>query len=354
MGELREDMSGLVEPALQMLGQALAPSGLVCHELVEGTPRGESVRYSLIVLLGLLEANSNGFEPALDLRDLRGAVDRALEQHDGGPGDIGLALWVESRADSGAAAGLVRRLSGSLDSQGGLGRLEGLELAWVIIGLALATEHGVSGTEGLLRSALRQLIDGNQAASGLFRHFGSGPRRGLPNFATEIYSVLALTAARDFDDRAVPSARRAADALLKLQLPDGGWPWLYHAERGCVVERYEIYSVHQHGMAPMALLRLSEAVGDPRYAEAARAGLGWLFGENELGAIMLDLDRETSVRSIRRRRPLDRLALYSNTAATLAVGRPLSRLGHVLELNRTCRPYELGWLVEAWAGAGER
>jgi hypothetical protein len=55
------------------------------------------------------------------------------------------------------------------------------------------------------------------------------------------------------------------------------------------------------------------------------------------------------LRSIRRRRPLDRTAIYAKTAAALA-GVAVDRPARFLEVNETCRPYELGWLLEAWAG----
>ena len=53
--------------------------------------------------------------------------------------------------------------------------------------------------------------------------------------------------------------------------------------KGRIVEPYEVYSVHQHGMAPMGLLALAEATGDQRYVAAADRGLRWIYGRNELG-----------------------------------------------------------------------
>lgn len=346
---------GLVEPSLAALPRMVLPSGLTCYELVEGVeaPQGESVRYTLIVLLGLLRAQAAGLALPLDPARLRDASDAALERPEVTPGDVALRLWAESRADTGSAAALVTRLDASLRANGGLPAREGLELAWIVTGLAAIPDAGERGRE-LLAAALDQLIDANQEPSGLFRHYGdSGRRSRFPNFATEIYSVLALAvAARNGGgDRALAAARRGADRLLELQLPDGGWPWLYDAERGTVVERYEVYSVHQHGMAPMTLHELARVSGDDRYAAAAERGLPWMFGANELGVAMAPLERGMTYRSIRRRRPLDRLWLYANTALSASGAGPRAGAGRLLEVNRTCRPYELGWLVEAWADA---
>ncbi len=351
----RSQAEQLVEPALAALQRMLLPSDLFCYEVVEGDaePRGESVRYTLIVLLGLLRAQRAGRSVPIEPDRLREAVDRSLGRPETTPGDLGLCLWVESRADTGAAERLVASLDESLGARDGLAAREGLELAWIVTGLALTADASDAGRTQL-GPALDQLL-ANQTPSGLFRHFGApGFRRRFPNFATEIYSVLALTvvARLGLDDRALPAARRAADRLLELQLPDGGWPWLYQAERGEVAERYEVYSVHQHGMAPMTLFELTDVSGDERYASAARRGVPWLFGANELGEDMAPLDRGMTYRSIRRKRPLDRLWLYTNTVLAGRLARQRSGLGRVLEVNRTCRPYELGWLVEAWAEAG--
>ncbi len=139
----------------------------------------------------------------------------------------------------------------------------------------------------------------------LFRHRDSGRRARFPNFATQIYGVLALAVAareRARRRRALATARRVAGRLLELQRPDGGWPWIFDAQRGTVVEPYEIYSVHQDAMAPMALLELSEVTGDAKYRDAAIRGLDWIFGQNDLGREMLDRDAGILYRSIRRKR----------------------------------------------------
>ena len=55
-------------------------------------------------------------------------------------------------------------------------------------------------------------------------------------------------------------------------------------------------------------------------------------------------------RSIRRKMPEARLFLYANTGAAYAVRRAVLGRGRRVELNASCRPYELGWLLEAWCG----
>ena len=120
-------------------------------------------------------------------------------------------------------------------------------------------------------------------------------------------------------------------------------------ERGSVVERYEIYSVHQDAMAPMALIEMSALTGDRRYLDAAVAGLAWSHGANELGVDLFDEATGFAHRSIRRRRPWDRAAVALNSVGSRTGGRAPVDTSPV-ELNRTCRPYHLGWILEAWAG----
>jgi len=106
-------------------------------------------------------------------------------------------------------------------------------------------------------------------------------------------------------------------------------------------------------MAPMGLFELHEVTGDDRYRAAAVSGLDWIYCQNDLNVSMLDKDRRILYRSIRRQRPWDRATLFLNTATSYA-GRPLaSSWGGPLEVNRTDRPYHLGWVLEAWCGREE-
>jgi len=348
-------MRQLIELSIDGLRRMQLPSGLFCLERRRGDPQahGLSHRYSVMVVLGLLKAREAGYEQPFDLDAIRRALVERVDSPELKPGDVGLQLWLDVVAGGEDAASLVGRLERLAPFE----EQEGMEVAWIVQGLAL--EHARSGSveaKRLLEQVLGLLLGRNRGASGLFYHHGSsGLRRRLPNFATEIYSVLALsTVARlGLDGRAEAAARAAADILLQRQLPDGGWPWLYDARDGRVVEPYEVYSVHQHAMAPMGLLALTEACGDERYADAAVRGLGWIHGRNELGIDMVDEGDGMIYRSLRRSGPWDRLALYANTAGALAVRRPL--LGNRwAELNATCRPYELGWLLEAWCGREAR
>lgn len=330
----------------------LLPSGLFCFDVdtTTGAARGESVRYSLITLLGLLRRQQSGEPNGVPVDTVLAAVDRRAGL---GVGDLALRLWVDVRRGSGDAGRILAELDRRLATQP-VDELAGLEVGWWVTAAATAVAAGLPA-DGLLQSGVRVLEQRRSARTPLFRHLGSGWRGSYPNFATEIYALLALAelARHNLADRAEKWALELADTLIELRRPDGGWPWLYHAERACVVEPYEIYSVHQDAMAPMGLFALAEATNRIEYAQAALEGVAWCFGHNELGQSLVDDDAAVIHRSIRRRGPARQVNLYGNTV----LSGPLHLKPHLdvgaVEINRTCRPYHLGWILEAWSGRDE-
>jgi hypothetical protein len=349
-------VTSLIDFSLASLTTMRLEDGVFCFErrLGQASPLGRSPRYTLMVELGLLRAQAAGYAVPFDLEALDAVCWRELEAGALTPGDIGLMLWIDARRDCGSGAMLADRLDAALAGNGGLGARLGMELGWIVTGLAHHVAAGGSRTGiRLLSEALDQLLVDNRAASGLFRHFGdAGWRRRFPNFATQIYSVLALAvvARHGLDDRALPAAIATAGCLLEMQLPDGGWPWLFDVERGTVVECYEIYSVHQDAMAPMALLELWEVCRDRRFTEAVARGLAWIHGGNELRVDMVDRPSGLVLRSIRRKPGHDRLWAGAKTAASLAGLSTPGATARLTEINPTDRPYHFGWVLEAWCG----
>ena len=344
----------LIALAGEALPRMRLADGAFCWERRRGmeAPSGRSLRYTLMVLLGLLRASAHGVETGIPTEPIRDLLWSELESAELDPGDFGLYLWAGARMGSGDGALLAARLRAALQQRGGFAGREGMELGWIVTGLAHQAAIDPAHADDL-RAAIDWLLGpGRDARSGLFRQRGHGARARFPNFATQIYAVLALaTVGRlGLDERALPAARATADRLLNLQLADGGWPWIYDVRSGRVVERYEVYAVHQDAMAPMALLELFEATGDERYRAAVARGLPWIAGHNELGAGMVDREAGLVYRSIRRTAPWDRGVLIANTLSSMAVRRPALPGGRRLEINATDRPYHFGWVLEAWSG----
>jgi hypothetical protein len=345
------DIEGLVDFVDSTLPTLRLKNGLFCFDKVFGAQqlRGESIRYSILVLLGLLRQANSGARPTTDIEDLyRTIVEYPVSL---GVGDLGLLLWAEARMGSRHSADTLARLETQSRDQT-LPRLEGMEAAWFVIGTAEAVVAGLPARQ-LFDRAYGHLLTRRSPSSPLFRHTSAATARAkLPNFATEIYSLLALaeTARHGLAADAPTQARRLADTLIELRRPDAGWPWLYQADRAVVVEPYEVYSVHQDAMAPMALFALSEATGDQSYARAAVEGFQWCFGRNELGFVFYDADAHFAHRSIKRRGSAHSLNLWANTGLGGLLNLNARTGFGGVEINQTCRPYHLGWILEAWCG----
>lgn len=345
--DLIDRLVGIADRGLPTM---MLPSGLSCFDLdtVTGAPRGESVRYSLIVLLGLARRAQAGGQVSVPIAPLVEAIE--LRRSEMGAGDLALRLWAHVRLGSDRAEKALADLGshlGRLDSTSGLA---GLEIGWWVIAAALAKESGLDA-DRVLNAGVETLRQRRSRRSPLVRHLGAGWRAAYPNFATQIYSLLALAelARLDLLDEATRWALDLADLLVELRHPDHGWSWLYHTESASVVEPYEIYSVHQDGMAPMAFLTLAGVTGRKEYASAALEGIPWCFGANDLGISLVNDSAAYVNRSIRRQGWAKRANLYGNTF--LAGSRLHQRVSQgALEINETCRPYHLGWILEAFSG----
>jgi hypothetical protein len=331
-------------------------SGVFCEKIFKGDSRkyGVSIRYTIMVLLGLERARAAGLSHPFEEERIRELLLREIVNVNITPGDLGLCLWLVGRCRAEHSNELIVRLKARIEAAGGLSHLQGMEVAWIVIGLAFTAKFTRSASNKIIfQQALTELVRRQDSKTGLLYHLGTNHyRRWLPNFATQIYGVLAFATVADLglDDRVLLLAQKTADRLIDLQLPDGGWPWLFNARTGMVAEPYEIYSVHQHGMAPMAFLKLTEVSRDSRYAKAALKGLEWINGSNELRKSMVDHRECLIYRSIRRKKPFNNIALYLNAGLSFILNPKVIGWKNSTELNLTCCPYELGWLLEAWSG----
>jgi hypothetical protein len=323
------------------------------HGQWAGTGAAEAVTSTAICLIALSRGEIDGREIGMQSgRSLDALADsiRAQRYH----GAVGLALWANA-VNGGVALDVFLNRCGY--DKDGLHRLvptlTTMELAWLLSGLLHEERRGSSGAVAAADEAIAALLV-RQGRSGIFAHAGNRAplshrlRAHVATFADQIYPVQALACAAIGRNRreARDAAHRCADALLDRRGPLHQWWWHYDPRSGAVSRRYPVYSVHQHGMAPMAFMALATA-GAAEYSDRAWPGLEWLR-ENEMRQPMLDPDAGTIWRDIEPDSGAfeRRLRDVSELIGLAAEGQSdVARL----RLNRETRPYEWAWCLMAGA-----
>ena len=191
-------------------------------------------------------------------------------------GDVALLCWAAAEARHSELPQALDRLA-ELDRRAD--PLHVAAAAWIVSALVAARPH--ADVEGHLAAA-RHACWPPAARSTRMPTGGGAPwyRAHVGSFADQVYPVQALArlhASAD-DPEALAAADGVADAICAAQGEAGQWWWHYDSRIGGVVEGYPVYSVHQHAMAPMALLDLADAGGAgppgrhlPRAAVAGQA-----------------------------------------------------------------------------------
>jgi len=354
----------MVETALTGLPRMLDPdSGIFTFTVRPGGPAGRSLRYTCITLIGLTAAARMGFETRLDLERLvRGLTERRREITN--PGELGLLLWcLSDYHEEGTPAHdeIVARIPTTP------ARLRGLtstELGWLLSGLSRTALVAPGRSEVKDKAhAVYMALRENCGEAGLFCYGGRAGghlrrqlRRQLGFFDNQVYGIHGnADYYRAFaDGEALALAERCVERIMVAQGPLGQWAWHYNVRTGAVVDRYPVYSVHQHGMGPMALNAVADITGRS-HDDAIERSVAWVFGENELRRAMIDSDQGVIWRSIRRRRAHNKLIHVFKALSLTGLQRAGNRLATVvntpgqLDVDMECRPYELGWLLLAFA-----
>jgi hypothetical protein len=192
--------------------------------------------------------------------------------------------------------------------------------------------------------------------SGLFFDAGSGFRRRFASFATQIYLAIACYHYGEFagESSALAMADACVHRLIALQGPDGEWPWFFDAAGGRVLDFYEVYSVHQYGMAP-ALLEWAERYRVRGARDALIKGFNWVLGKNQLRRSMLVPDLGLTIRSQIRKQELTTRAPRMLRAIKNAYSGQESGLieSSGVGLRLECRSYELGWILWSFGQRGD-
>lgn len=316
---------------------------------------GLSPRYTMMTLLGLHRYEVSGRPSPVATAPVLEALLQDTRRVNGA-GDLGLLLWTCAEL----APARVREVYEGLRAQEALtrfadGRLGStMEVAWYLTGLVSCLQAGCGDLPGLAEQirAAKEILKRNCGEAGVYGHRSrSKPpagylRRRIGSFADQVYPTIALArlSQAHADHEAREMALRTATTMCELQGPLGEWSWHYDAATARVVSRYPVYSVHQHAMAPMMLFAAGEACGRD-FSDAIYKGLAWISGCNELRRDFIQPEPGLVWRCIY----LSSMDKYSDAAMRFLRRRNGASAAR-LRIRYECRPYELGWLLYAFAG----
>ncbi|WP_042382795.1 hypothetical protein [Streptacidiphilus melanogenes] len=346
--------------------------------------RGESVRYAAITVLGarlLPEERQRPLFGGRTAAEYTGVLVERLPRVTN-LGDAALVAWAAADTRHPKLEDALARLAALDDlDEGAPTPRYTVEAAWVLSALAAARGlTDATGVERRLRTARDRLLRARLGSSPLFPH-ATAPgllpwyRSHVGCFADQTYPLQALARAHVSSENAGgdETALAAADAcgarICELQGEGGQWWWHYDARHGTVVEGYPVYSVHQHAMAPTALLDLAEA-GGRDHGAAVRLGLTWMTEVPELRGApgggtpgggapggepesLIRDDLGVTWRKVFRGDPRKAVRAARGVGSRLVPGlrlEPLERYFPPVAVDRECRPYEFGWMLHAWLG----
>lgn len=351
----------LLELALRGLPEMQNPDGHFAHTRRDHgeagvLAEGDNLRYAAIVALGLGSVPRDRQRAVLGTDAATQALctaERAVATSD--MGAVALAAWAAAEVADIHDSTLFARLEAAINSRA---PLDTVVCAWALC--AALAARALADTRALEKAAADRLMR-EQGQSGLFphvlpRHAAGSLRAHVGCFADQVYPIQALArySAATGDPVSLARANACADRICALQGKRGQWWWHYDVRDGTCLEGYPVYSVHQHAMAPMALLDLWEAGGSAHWRNII-SGLDWLDAHPEVGEALVS-DRIGVVwRKVGRRDPA-KLArkLAAASSALHTGGRPLGIdwMFPADRIDHECRPYEFGWMLYAWLSGG--
>ena len=373
---MKNDRSLAVPPACEAQATvqrfvALALRGLVpmfdqekqlfCYSLKKterGLVReGLSPRYTMMTLMGLHRVEEAGGVSSIEIKPALEALLANLEWVKD-IGDLGVLLWTCALI----APERLAELEGRIELETALARYPSakrgvtMELAWFLTGLsnwALACPEKQSRLKDLAFQTFA-LLKKNRGEQGFFGHLTrsasvSGMVRGrIGSFADQVYPIYAMTRFSQAyqEESALQMALQCGRGLCEAQGSLGQWWWHYDSLSGRVLEGYPVFSVHQHAMGPMTLFALGEAA-QCDFTPWIDRGLKWINAENELGFNMEDDAAQVIWRC--QYRSASQVKTYLKAALSRGDTAKPYEAKKDLKVLFECRPYELGWLLYAFA-----
>jgi len=311
----------------------------------ESVPHSDAF-YTLNVLLGMSRLPERPAGIAVAAIYEKNAVD--LLQLSAAKYAYGMALWSAAELGLDVPTAVAQRVESLLSNTDSWHGFRAQDLGMLLAGVIAQAQAGDRRWAPFIDPLFAFLRERYHAPSGLFFDRPQGFRRRFASFATQTYLTLACYLYGEFTGKpdAIAMADGSTRKLIALQGPQGEWPWFFDALRGTVLDYYEVYSVHQYGMAP-AFLEHAEQHGVREAREALIRGFEWVLGENQLRRPMLVPDLQLSIRSQVRKGELRTAKLRMLRAlANAHLHRPAGLIDPAgLDVRLECRSYELGWIL---------
>lgn len=365
---------GLVEQLLELAPRGLAravlgdtlelaqtvrltsgPGGVVARA------EGRNLRYAAMAALGLDRLAEVEQRQVLGDRTAADLVRRSVERAglDPDPGAVALTAWAAAEVLGEEVGVGVDPLVDRLRDWGREGRpLPTVDVGWMLTAAVALHTRGLGGpaVEEVAERASTALV-AERGEGGLYPHVlpaagQSRWRSHVGSFADQVYPLQALARASAAYGCSewLRAAETTAARLCHLQGPAGQWWWHYDSRDGGVVERFPVYSVHQHAMAPMVLHDLREA-GGTDHTDAVVSGLSWLHTHPEVLDELVSPRWGLVWRKVGRREPPKTARALGALTTAVRPGLRVPGLDAALppvRIDHECRPYELGWLLYAW------
>lgn len=340
--------------ALGRLPELQTASGLFREtariEGVEDAGPVTSLLPATVVLLGLLRVEEAGIDQPFSTGALRTRILGDLGGREVTLGELGLAMWAETRAEGRALGEIGIHLKGRTTR--GFAKVPTEHLAWALSGLVEASQLTGTGDPRLLREVLEALLERADGESGLLGDLHHRLRGATAPVAGQFHALHALcqTLRTGGDERVEGTARRLAGRLLDLQRLDGGWPGLVDPVRGEAAAWYPALAVTQVALAPLAFRAAAEVGLDGDFAGAVASGLEWARGANPLGFDLVHKQEGRIDRGIMPRREPGAFGRSLNLAGRRLRGGLPEPDPSRLVLDPAVSSDDLGWVLEAWAG----
>jgi hypothetical protein len=261
---------------------------------------------------------------------------------------FGVALWTGAELQLELPGDILRHIDFMLSDKNNWRSFRAQDLGMITVGVVAQAKLDPQKWSPVAAELFAFLVDRYHSRSGLFFDGAFGPRRRFASFAAQTYLTLACYAFGELanDIRAIDIANTCTRNLIARQGPNGEWPWFFDAASGLVIDFYEVYSVHQCGMAP-AFLERAEQYGVWEARSAIVKGFNWILGQNQLGVPMLVPDLHLTIRSqVRKGELYSKKWRVLRSLRNSILGREAVLIDPAgLQLRRECRSYELGWIL---------